>query len=148
MKFAKVLLIVLLVTITFGYHSLNANASDSGIYYDNIEYTDNVIFNGVDGVSIDYTANLVKPGDYYELYFDIVNPTNHNIAITDYICNSDDDYIDYELTYDNGKQIGIGDYIKKGESIRVKYKVLYKNYILEDTYVLDTSFSILYGQVI
>ena len=42
----------------------------------------------------------------------------------------------------------MGDIIKKGESVRVKYKVLYKDYIIGDNYNLDTSFSILYEQTI
>ena len=151
MKYAKVLLVGLLAIIGLGYHNFTANASGDlkkGIYYDKVDYTDNVAFNNVDGTSIDYSAELAKPGDYYELYFDVVNSTNYNVEITDCIYNEDDDYLDYELTYENGEKINIGDIIKKGESIRVKYKVLYKEYIMENEYTFDTSFSILYEQVI
>lgn len=151
MKYVKVMLIGLLTIIGLGYHTFTANASGDlkkGIYYNNIDYTENVQFNSVDGVNIDYSAELVTPGDYYELYFDVVNSTNYNVAITDCIYNEDDTYIGYELTYENGDQINIGDVIKKGETVRVKYRVLYKDYITVDNYVLDTSFSILYEQVI
>ena len=87
---------------------------------------------------------LVKSG----IYFDIVNSTNYDVAISDCIYNEDDDYIGYDLTYENGEKIGMGDVIKKHDTIRVKYKVLYKNYINVESYVIDTSFSILYEQVI
>ena len=151
MKYIKTMLIGLLAIIIIGYHNLNTNASDSldkGIYYDNIAYTDNIILDGVNGVTINYSANLVKPGDYYELYFDVVNATNYDVEVTDCIYNSDDDYISYELTYEDGGHINSGDIIKKGEKVRVRYRVLYKTYITEDSYTFDTSFSILYGQVI
>ena len=151
MKYAKIMLVGLLAIIGLGYHNLNANASgdiSKGIYYDNVKYTDNVLFNSVDGVNIDYSAQLKYPGDYYELYFDIVNSSGYSVEITDCIYNDDDDYIDYELTYENGNEINVGDAIKNGESIRVKYRVFYKKYIIEDNYTFDTSFSILYEQVI
>lgn len=151
MKYLKGALIVLLAIIGVGYKNFNANASGDlkkGIYYDNIDYTDNVAFNKVDGVNLDYSAELVKPGDYYELYFDVVNSTGYNVEITDCVYNEDDEYIDYDLVYENGEKINTGDIIKKGESVRVKYTVLYKEYIDKQDYTFDTSFSILYEQTI
>ena len=151
MKYLKVMLVVLLAVIGVGYKTFNADASadlKKGIYYDNVDYTDNVAFNKVEGSNLDYSAELVKPGDYYELYFDVVNSTKYDVEITDCIYNDDDEYIDYDLVYENGDKINVGDIIKKGESIRVKYTVLYKEYITEKDYTFDTSFSILYQQVI
>ena len=151
MKYLKGALIVLLAIIGVGYKNFNANASGDlkkGIYYDNIDYTENVAFNKVDGVNLDYSAELVKPGDYYELYFDVVNSTGYNVEITDCVYNEDDEYIDYDLVYENGEKINTGDIIKKGESVRVKYTVLYKEYIDKQDYTFDTSFSILYEQTI
>ena len=147
MKYVRMMLIAVLAIVGLGYCNFIANASgdlEKGIYYNNIEYTDNVEFKSVDGVKIDYSAQLNTPGDYYELYFDIVNSTNYDVAISDCIYNEDDDYIGYDLTYENGEKIGMGDVIKKHDTIRVKYKVLYKNYINVESYVIDTSFSILY----
>lgn len=151
MKYIKVMLIGLLAIIGIGYRSFDANARGDlkrGIYYDNIEYTDNVEFKNVDGVNINYSAQLNNPGDYYELYFDVVNSTNYDVAITDCIYNEDDEHVGYDLTYENGEKIDIGDVIKKHDTIRVKYKVLYKEYITMEDYLFDTSFSILYEQVI
>ena len=150
MKYLKMMLVGIAFVIGFGYKTLNAdqNGLSKGIYYDNIKYTDNVNFNKVDGTNIDYSAELSNPGDYFEIYFDVVNSTNYDVEISDYIYNKDDDYIEYKLTYDNDKDINNGDIIKKGESRRLKYKVYYKNPIVEDEYNLDTSFSIYYEQAI
>jgi len=151
MKYLKILLVILLIVIGIGYHTFVADARTDlkkGIYYDNIAYSDNVTFNSVDGTNLDYSAELNIPGDYYELAFDIMNSTAYDVEITDYIYNQDDDYIKYELTYDNGDKVQNGDIIKKGKSKRLKYKVLYKEYITEKNYTFDTSFSILYEQVI
>ena len=151
MKYAKLVLAIVLFVLGVWYYSIRVDAVSTfnkGIYYDNIKYTDNVSFNGVDGVNIDYNAKLDRPGDYYELYFDVINGTNYDVEITDCIYHEDDEYIGYELTYDDGKNVSNGDVIKKGESIRLKYKVLYKDYILNEDYNFDSSFSILYEQVI
>ena len=102
MRYMKIMLVLLLAIIGVGYRSFNTNASElnKGIYYDNIDYTDNVVFNSIDGTNIDYSAKLVNPGDYYELYFDVVNSTSYNVEIVDCVYNEDDDYIAYELSYE------------------------------------------------
>lgn len=150
MKYIKVMLVVLLAVIGIGYRSFSADAKsdlNKGIYYDNIEYTDNVEFNGTDGSNMDYNAKFQLPGDYYEIYFDVVNSTKYDVEISDLMINEDDEYIDYELSYDNGNKIKVGDIIKKGNSIRLKYKVLYKE-LAEKGYTFDTSFTLSYEQVI
>lgn len=152
MKYMKVALVGLLVFlgVMFSVFSLDEKGfkSSRGIYYDNIDYTDNVTFNSVDGTSIDYSAQLTKPGDYYEVMFDVVNSTSYDVEIADHIYNKDDDYIEYRLTYDNGKTINNGDVIKSGETRRIKYRVYYKDYILDNNYSFDSSFYIYYEQVI
>ena len=60
----------------------------------------------------------------------------------------DDSYIDYELTYGNGKKINKGDILKKGQKRQLKYRVQYKNPIEEDSYQFDSSFSIGYEQLL
>ena len=151
MKYVKSLLITLLVVIGLGYRSFGANAHsdlEKGVYYDNIKYSDNITFNGVDGTNLDYSAEFNIPGDYYELSFDIVNDTKYDLKITDCILNEDDNYMGYKLTYADGKEVKVGDIIKQGTSKQVKYVVSYNEYIVEDNYQVDTSFYILYGQVI
>ena len=136
---------LLLSVINFGD---TFDSNNKGIYYDNFSYTDNVIFKGSNGENIDYSAQLEKVGDYYDLSFDIINDTDVDVKVVDYTYNENDPYVEYELLYSNGKKINKGDVLKRGESVGVKYHVLYKNQIQEASYDLDTSFSISYDQII
>ena len=61
--------LILAIPLLFGIihnNEINLNTY-KGVYYDNFNYTDNVTFNGNDGLNIDYTANLNQVGDYYEI---------------------------------------------------------------------------------
>lgn len=150
MKYLDMAIIGVLFIGGLAFRSLSTegNALNKGVYYDNVEYTDNVTFNSVDGTNIDYSAKLDKLGDYYELKFDVVNSTRYDIEIADYIYNKDDQYIKYELCYEDGNKINNGDIIKAGESKGLKFKVSYVNPVLENNYIFDTSFSIQYEQAI
>lgn len=150
MKYFDVIIVGILFIggILFNNFNSDTNALNKGVYYDNVKYTDNVTFNKVDGLNIDYSAELGVPGDYYELEFDVVNSTKYNIEIADLIYNDDDNYITYELSYANGNEIKNGDIIKAGESKKLKYKVSYVNPVKEDNYTFDTSFFIQYEQAI
>ena len=57
-------------------------------------------------------------------------------------------FIDYQLTYEDGSKILVGDILNQGERKRLKYRVLYKNSIENDSYELDSSFYISYQQVL
>lgn len=150
MKYIDVIIVGILFIggILFNNFTTDTNALNKGVYYDNVKYTDNVIFNKVDGLNIDYEAMLNKPGDFYELNFDVVNSTKYDIEIADYIYNESDEYITYELSYADGTKIKNGDIIKAGENKKLKYKVSYVNPIVEKNYTFDTSFSIQYEQAI
>lgn len=142
--------LILVVPLLLGMVNFNNsnNINYRGIYYDNFSYSDNVIFKGSDGENIDYSAQLEKVGDYYDLSFDIINDTDVDVKVTDCVYNKEDPYIEYELLYSNGKEIKKGDILKSGDSIGVKYHVLYKNQIKEMSYDIDSGFSISYDQVI
>ena len=114
---------------------------------DNFNYTDNVTFNGNDGLNIDYTANLNQVGDYYEISFNVINDSKVDMEITNCDYHKNDEFINYELTYDNGKKVQQGDILKQGESKKIKYRVQYKKLIVENNYQVDTSFSINYEQI-
>ena len=150
MKYLDIIVVGILFVsgILFNNINGNTNALNKGVYYDNVKYTDNVTFNKVDGLNIDYEANLNKPGDFYELNFDVVNSTKYDIEIADYFYNESDNYITYELCYADGTKINSGDIIKAGENKKLKYKVSYVNPIVEKNYKVDTSFSIQYEQAI
>ena len=145
--------LVLAIPLVLGV--VGSNISDvkninsyKGVYYDNFNYTDNVTFKRTEGLNLDYDASLRQVGDYYEIIFDVINDSNVDVEIANFKCNKDDSYIDYELTYENGKEIKTGDIIKKGQSKKIKYYVHYKNPIEEDNYQFDSSFSIDYEQVL
>jgi len=113
------------------------------IYYDNVRYTDNIYFYGVEGLHIHYSGDLKKPGDYYELSFDVVNSTGSKIVIKDCVYQKKDPYVSYSLTYDDGEKIIVGDTIDDGEVKRLKYRVSYVN-MVPSSYQFDSSFFINY----
>ena len=148
-KYLDVILLGVLLFLTIGYNVFSTeNTVNKGIYYDNFNYTDNVVLNSVDGTNLNFSGKLCNPGDYYELSFDVVNSTNTDVKITDLIKQNNDKYINYQLTYKDGSIIKAGDILKKGEVRGINYKVFYKNPIIEDNYSFDSSFNINYEQVI
>lgn len=138
-----VLFVMIGIVLAANYHSDN---DQKELYYDNFKHTSNVILSGVDGYNFDYSATLNKVGDYYEIDFDVINPTSYDMEISKLDLHKDDKYISYRLAYEDGGLVNIGDVIKKGESKTLKYIVLYENQVLEDDYHFDSSFNINYGQ--
>ncbi len=127
--------------------SLGASSAHEakGIYYDNVKYSDNVHFYGVDGLNLKYSGDLAVVGDSYELTFDVVNDSGVDMIITDYYYN-DDPYIKYELSYIDGSTVKTGDILEKDSIKTLRYVVTYENEVLEDNYVIDSSFNIHYDQ--
>ena len=143
---ALVVGVLFFVGILFEGYAIDNVKNDKGIYYDNVKYSENVKLNDVNGLNIDYNAELLAPGDFYELTFDVVNDSLYDVSFADITINDDDDYIDFDLTYSDGNSIKLGDVLKKGEKKQLKYKVLYKNLVLED-YEFDTNFMLNFEQV-
>ena len=138
-----IIFIMIGIIVIFNFH-LDSNMNE--LYYDNFKYTSNVILSGIDGFNFNYSATLNDVGDYYEIDFDVVNPTEYDMEIDELDLNDDDKYINYSLIYENGDLVNIGDVIKNGESKTFKYIVFYENKVLEDNYDFDTSFNINYKQ--
>lgn len=138
-----IIFIMIGIIVIFNFH-LDNNMNE--LYYDNFKYTSNVILSGIDGFNFNYSATLNDVGDYYEIDFDVVNPTGYDMEIEELDLNDDDKYINYSLIYENGDLVNIGDVIKNGESKTFKYIVFYENKVLEDNYDFDTSFNINYKQ--
>ena len=139
--------VLLLLGIYSNSFSVSNEKDKKGIYYDHVTYTDNVSFHGVDGLDLDFHGNLSYLGDFFEIDFDVVNDTSVDIEIAK--CQlQNNPYIEYQLTYDNGDDVQLGDVIKRGESKKLKYKVLYKNPILDQNYQFDSGFQIQYEQVL
>lgn len=149
MKYLKSVLIIPLFFSIIGTHLTGVdNNTNKGIYYDNFKYTDNVIFNSSKGTDVDYSANLKYVGDYYEITFDVINDSNYDVEISDYIIPDSNKYLEYDLSYLNDKEVSIGDVLKQGEAKTIKYKVLYKNQINVDHYEFNPYFSINYEQLL
>ena len=149
-KYIDLLVICILVIIGIFYEQLSPSYAmeNNGVYYDNVRSTNNVKLNNVDGLNIDYNAELEAPGDYFELYFDVVNSYGYDVEVSDYFINENDNYVNYELTYSDGSDVREGDIIRTGETKGLVYKVLYKNLIHGDDYVFDTNFSINFEQAV
>ena len=150
MKYLESLVLIIPIVLGVLNNSLLGvdNSNHKGVYYDNFKYTDNVQFNGSDGLNIDYNAELNHVGDYYELTFDVINDSDVDVEISNCDYKVDDPYIDYYLAYEDGHKIHEGDILKKGESKKLKYRVLYKNSITEEDYEFDSSFALGYEQKI
>ena len=128
----------------------NKNHSNvmNSIYYDNIQYTDNVTFYGVNGINLDYDAVLTTPGEFFEVSFDVVNPTDENVEIRECSYQKNDSYLEYDLFYENGEKVKVGDTLLSREKKKVVYRVYYRNRILLENYHFDSSFHIWYEQIL
>ena len=148
MKYINIVMTVLfLLGIFTNAYALNYD-DHLGIYYDEVQATNNVIINDVDGLKLNYSANLSQPGDFYELRFDVVNDSSVDMYIDDYHYGETNEYIKYDFTYQNGDSIHKGDIIKKGERKRLKYRVSYNSLILDDFLYFDSSFGLRFEQVL
>lgn len=121
-------------------------APKKGLYYDHVEYSENVIFQGVNDTNLEYSAELSKPGESYTLSFDVVNDSNVDMKILSIDCPEDNEYLTYQLTYSDGSEICSGDIIKVGESKGLTYVVTYQKMILQEDSSFDTSFHVQYEQ--
>ena len=150
MKYIEMLMVGLGLTycLVFGDFSLTEQngINNHNLYYDNIQYTDNVDFYGADGLNINYAGQLSIPGDYYELSFDVVNDTTTDMMLSKCDYQKTDQYISYQLSYADGGTIKIGDVLKKGEKKRLTYRVSYVNPIQTEEYQFDASFYLGYEQ--
>ncbi len=143
MKYTSYLYVILVFFSSLLFHPTD-DYPKSVIYYDNFQYTDNVLFYGVDGLNVKYEGELAYLGDSYELSFDVVNSSNIDVGISDLVLQNQDPYLEYSLTYEDGDNVVIGDTLKAGEKRRIKYQVLWKNPIDIDDYEFDSSFYIDY----
>ena len=99
--------------------------SNPGVHYENVRYSDNVTFYGVDDLNFHYSANLDRVGDSYELIFDVINDSGVDMMISECFYHEDDPYISYQLTYLDGKKVEEGDVLKKDTMKTLKYMVTY-----------------------
>lgn len=154
-RFIKTVIFIIIVLfgvafdLYFDDYSSTYNSNyKSSVYYDNVVATDNVSITNVDGLNIDFNADLFAIGDYYEVGFDVVNPTSVDMEISQCVYNNDNYYLNSSLVYDDGTLVSVGDVVKSGESVRVKYIVSYENELINTNTTMDSSFYIDYEQVL
>lgn len=145
-KLLNRILFILLIMISIVISFNNKSDKNNEIYYDNFKHTNNINLSNIDGTNFDYSATLNEVGDYYEIDFDVINPTPYDIEIDQLDIHKDDNYIQYRLAYQDGELVNEGDTIKNGETKTLRYIVLYKNEVLIDNYDFDSSFNINYKQ--
>ena len=148
-KYIRFLIVGVLLSLGVLFNfDLGDNSSKKGLYYDHVEYSDNVLFNNLNGLDLNYSAELTNPGDSYYIDFDVINDTSVDMKILELNYPKNDNYISYKLTYRDGTPINSGDVIKRGKSVGLTYVVSYNNKIDQDEYLFDSSFNIQYEQVI
>lgn len=149
-KFIKTVICICLIIlgVLYDLYIDDYSSNNSSVYYDNVVATDNVSINNVEGLNIDFNADLYAVGDYYEVIFDVVNPTSVDMEISQCIYNKDNYYLNSILEYDDGTLVSVGDIVKSGESVRVKYIVSYENELINTDTTIDSSFYIDYEQVL
>lgn len=85
---------------------------------------------------INLNTELANPGDYTEFLVDITNNSNKDAKIDTIektgLTEQQKKYIDYNITYLNGKEVKVGDVFKRGETKTAKVRVEYLTNISKD----------------
>ena len=137
-----ILLSVFSLTIVYAALSVTLNitgstqitASNWDIHLENPEVKSGSVSSAVPTISgnnLSFTANLTKPGDYYEFTVDVVNEGSIDAMIdsvvkTPELTSEQAKYIKYEITYENGESINTNQTIKSGTSTPIKLRVEYR----------------------
>lgn len=106
------------------------------IHFSNLKFSDCNVDNdsnaviGSDKTSISYNVNLEKSGDVYQFTVDVSNDGLIDAVVDDIsltkLSDSQKKYIDYSVTYKDGKEIKKKDLLKSGESTTILVSVKYK----------------------
>ena len=110
MKYLEMLIGTILVVTGFFYATVGGDVKaldeTNSVHYTNIEASDNVSVKKVDGLNIDYDANLEYPGDSYEVVFDIVNSSGVDMLIANCTWAENTKFVDSDLrSVDDGKKL-------------------------------------------
>lgn len=143
-KFKLLIVLAILMSATTVYAYKNdlikindGKASVFDITYNNVRKLDgNSTVEVKDNTDINLNTELEKPGDYAEFLVDITNNSNKT-AIIDTIdkeglTEKQKKYIEYSISYLNGKEVKVGDLFKAGETKTAKVRVEYLNNISKD----------------
>lgn len=109
------------------------------------------------GTIIDFKINLDNEDDLYEFTVDIVNEGTIDAKVNNLvktgITAEQEEYLEYDLTYNDGSSINTGDLLRAGETKKVKVKVKYvkllpidENNLVNAREEIDLSFILDYVQ--
>ncbi len=133
---AFVCLIIVFSTTVYAYSTDMLKTKNKSIKtwsqkYDNIKVLTNngtVTYDEERGIVFD--CNLEVPGDYFEFTVDLVNDGLVDAEIEEIIKTGLTDnikkFLDYNVTYLNGREIKVNDKIKAGTKETLKVNVTYK----------------------
>lgn len=138
-----IFILILFISIGFAYLSTTLNIAGLigykgnkwSVYFDNIQMITNdvsgekpVINNSKD--SIDFNITFNEPGETYKFSVDIVNDGTIDAMLNELIKtginSSNEEYLDYSVTYYDGDQLAVNDLLKHGTKVRVIVNVEYK----------------------
>ena len=149
----KLLLFILLVSISMGYALLRTNLTINGtskikgntwdIHFENLNVTDgsvelstedsSAVINTTTRTDITYTVTLNQPGDYYEFTVDAVNAGSIDgmvesvtSKLNDTVITTLPAYLDYSVSYSDGVAISPNQYLKAGETETYKVRIEFK----------------------
>ena len=148
----KLLLFILLVSISMGYALLRTNLTINGtskikgntwdIHFENLNVTDGSVELSTDDVAaaigsntteVSYTVTLNTPGDFYEFTVDAVNAGSIDgmvesvtSKLNDTVITTLPAYLDYSVSYSDGVEILPNQYLKAGETETYKVRIEFK----------------------
>ena len=148
----KLLLFILLVSISMGYALLRTNLTINGtskikgnnwdIHFENLNVTDGSVelstgdvaaAIGSNTTEVSYTVTLNQPGDFYEFTVDAVNAGSIDgmvesvtSKLNDTVITTLPAYLDYSVSYSDGVEILPNQYLKAGETETYKVRIEFK----------------------
>lgn len=145
-KNKKFIIFILILFISIGFAYLSATLNIAGligykgnswnIYFDNVQ----MIINDVEGEkptinnskdTISFNINFNEPSEDYKFSVDVVNDGTIDAMLGELIRtgidSSNQDYIDYTVSYPNGDSVVVNDLLKHGTKVRIIVDVVYKN---------------------
>ena len=149
----KLLLFILLVSISMGYALLRTNLTINGtskikgnnwdIHFENLVVSTGSVELSTDDAAavidttsktdITYTVTLSEPGDYYEFTVDAVNAGSIDgmvesvtSKLNDAVITTLPAYLDYSVSYSDGVEILPNQYLKAGETETYKVRIEFK----------------------
>ena len=142
-----IILLILFISIGFAYLSTNLNiigitnvkGNTWDIHFENVQVLHSVEGNPTPTIdtaktTVNYTANLNLPGDYFEFTVDVVNAGSLDAMIEDIVTKINDtdisnlpDYLDFFITYEDGTELENNQILEtnKTETIKIKVEFIY-----------------------